>query len=91
VSARAHSLLKNKKTQDPASKANVQRILRAACPSAIVLAIYHADADDGCVPDADFFTGNLHFESQPDGAHAVTRRKTCPTPALAQRQPWWRT
>ena len=61
---------------DPDSKALVQAALRAACPSAVVLAIYHADSGT-CVPKAAFFTDVLDFEKQADGAMRVSRIPTC--------------
>ena len=61
---------------DPDSKALVQAALRAACPSAVVLAIYHADSGT-CVPKAGFFTDVLDFEKQADGAMRVSRIPTC--------------
>merc|ERR1711871_92188 len=54
---------------DPASKAAAQKAIRSACPSSIVLAIFHAAG--ACVPAFDFFTGVLHFERGSDDVTGV--------------------
>ncbi len=61
---------------DPASKAVAQKSIKDACPSSIVLAIFHAEAG-ACVPSFDFFTGVLHFERGDDDVTGVSRVSTC--------------
>ena len=61
---------------DPASKAVAQKSIKDACPSSVVLAIFHAEAG-ACVPSFDFFTGVLHFERSADDVTGVSRVSTC--------------